>query len=311
MNKAVSSFLCLLLAAVLTGCCSDMAATENSLLVKTRTIYLEPGASEGNYPGAVKGRHETSMAFQTGGRILQRFVQAGDHVHAGDVLMTIDSRDMIQQTTQGEAQIVSALAQLEQARANLKRYKALYNQETISLSVLKEYQDACEAAEASYNQAVAAVKQGRNAAGYSKLVAGSDGIISSVTADVGQMVAPGQQVLTLVQPQDLEVEINLPENRFMNVAVGQLVDVSFWSLNNQTVTGTIREISPLADTVARTYKIRISLPSPPDKLKPGMTASAKIIGARLHQHMPASTVHDFIVLPMPAAYDLPDTGRRP
>lgn len=311
MNKAVSFFLCLLLAAALTGCGSDMAATENSLLVKTRTIYLEPGVSEGNYPGAVKGRHETSMAFQTGGRILQRFVQAGDHVHAGDVLMTIDSRDMIQQTTQGDVQIVSALAQLEQARANLKRYKALYNQETISLSVLKEYQDACEVAEASYNQAVAAVKQGRNAAGYSKLVAGSDGIISSVTADVGQMVAPGQQVLTLVQPQDLEVEINLPENRFINVAVGQLVDVSFWSLNNQTITGTIREISPLADTVARTYKIRISLSSPPEQLKPGMTVSARIIDAKPHQHVPASTVHNFIVLPMPAAYDLPDTGRRP
>ena len=110
MKRFISSILCLLFLAVLAGCGSEEVATENNPLVKTKTISLRTGASEGNYPGAVKGRYETTMSFQVGGRILQRFVQAGDHVHAGDVLMTIDSRDVVQQAMQGEAQVAAAKA---------------------------------------------------------------------------------------------------------------------------------------------------------------------------------------------------------
>ena len=279
MKRFISSILCLLFLAVLAGCGSEEVATENNPLVKTKTISLRTGASEGNYPGAVKGRYETTMSFQVGGRILQRFVQAGDHVHAGDVLMTIDSRDVVQQAMQGEAQ------------------------EAISESVLEQYQTSFDAAQAGYNQAVAIAKQGKNAVGYSKLIAASDGVISSVTAEVGQVVGAGQTVLTLVQSQELEVEINLPENRIGDVSKGQSVEVSFWSLNNQPVTGIIREIYPMADTVARTYKIRIALPNPPHGLQLGMTASAKITGSNAaDKNQPASNAADFVILPMAAIY---------
>ena len=303
MKRFISSILCLLFLAVLAGCGSEEVATENNPLVKTKTISLRTGASEGNYPGAVKGRYETTMSFQVGGRILQRFVQAGDHVHAGDVLMTIDSRDVVQQAMQGEAQVAAAKAQLDLARSNLNRYRSLYAQEAISESVLEQYQTSFDAAQAGYNQAVAIAKQGKNAVGYSKLIAASDGVISSVTAEVGQVVGAGQTVLTLVQSQELEVEINLPENRIGDVSKGQSVEVSFWSLNYQPVTGIIREISPMADTVARTYKIRIALPNPPHGLQLGMTASAKITGSNAaDKNQPASNAADFVILPMAAIY---------
>lgn len=309
MKKLFLSFLCMLLAAMLNGCGNEEIATENSPLVKTKTISLGAGVSEGNYPGAVKGRYETPMSFQVGGRILQRFVQAGDRVHAGDVLMTIDSRDVVQQATQGEAQVAAAKAQLSLARSNLNRYKALYEQEAVSASVLEQYQTSCDAAEAAYNQAVAIAKQGKNAVGYSKLIAATDGVISSVTAEVGQVVAAGQQIISLVQSDELEVEVNLPENRIGDASLGQKVDVSFWSLNNQTVTGIIREISPMADTVARTYRIRIALPQPPKGLMLGMTASAKIIGSSTSdKQLPAANAGDFVVLPMAAIYQ---TGDQP
>ena len=86
MKRFISFILCLLFLAVLNGCGNEEIATDDTPLVKTKTISLRAGASEGNYPGAVKGRYETTMSFQVGGRILQRYVQAGDYVHAGDVL---------------------------------------------------------------------------------------------------------------------------------------------------------------------------------------------------------------------------------
>lgn len=279
MKKIMSLILCCLTLFAIAGCGEQETATEKDPLVKTQTVALGNGETTGSYPGVVKGRYETNMSFQVGGRILQRYVQAGDQVRAGDVLMTIDNRDVMQQSNQGEAQVAAAKAQLELSRSNLSRYSALYAQDAIPASVLDQYQTAYDAAQASYNQAIAIANQGSNALGYANLTAASDGVISSVNAEAGQVVGAGQTVLTLIQSQELEVEINVPESRISDIAIGKQAEVSFWSLNSQSVAGVVREISPMADQIAGTYRVRISLPQPPAGLHLGMTATVAMEGA--------------------------------
>ena len=304
MNKVISILLCILIPLALTGCGNQDTATEKDPLVKTQVVALGNGEASGSYPGVVRGRYETNMSFQVGGRILQRYVQAGDRVHAGDVLMSIDNRDVLQQANQGEAQVAAAKAQLELSRTNLNRYSTLYAQDAVPASVLDQYQTAYDAAQASYNQALAAANQGQNALGYANLIAASDGVISAVNAEAGQVVGAGQVVLTLVQSQELEVEINVPESRIADVTVGKQVVVSFWSLDNQTVSGTVREVSPMADKVAGTYKVRISLPQPPVGLHLGMTATITIAGLNTVTDKPAIQQGDdnFAILPISAIY---------
>ena len=304
MNKILSILLCILIPLALTGCGKQETASEKAPLVKTQTITLGNGQNTGSFPGVVRGRYETNMSFQIGGRILQRYVQAGDQVHAGDVLMTIDNRDVLQQSNQGEAQVAAAKAQLELSRSNLNRYSTLYDQDAIPASVLDQYQTAYDAAQASYNQALAVANQGQNALGYANLTASSDGVISAVNAEAGQVVGAGQVVLTLVQTQELEVEINVPESRIADVTVGKEAEVSFWSLGNQTIAGVVREVSPMADKVSGTYKVRISLPHPPAGLHLGMTATITIAGLNTVTHQPAIQQgdNDFAILPISAIF---------
>ncbi len=304
MNKVLSILLCILIPLALTGCGNQETASEKAPLVKTQTITLGNGQNTGSFPGVVRGRYETNMSFQIGGRILQRYVQAGDQVHAGDVLMTIDNRDVLQQSNQGEAQVAAAKAQLELSRSNLNRYSTLYAQDAIPASVLDQYQTAYDAAQASYNQALAVANQGQNALGYANLVAASNGVISAVNAEAGQVVGAGQVVLTLVQTQELEVEINVPESRIADVTVGKEAEVSFWSLGNQTIAGVVREVSPMADKVAGTYKVRISLPQPPAGLHLGMTATITIAGLNTVSDQPAMQQgdNDFAILPISAIF---------
>lgn len=304
MNKVLSILLCILIPLALTGCGNQETASEKAPLVKTQTITLGNGQNTGSFPGVVRGRYETNMSFQIGGRILQRYVQAGDQVHAGDVLMTIDNRDVLQQSNQGEAQVAAAKAQLELSRSNLNRYSTLYAQDAIPASVLDQYQTAYDAAQASYNQALAVANQGQNALGYANLVAASDGVISAVNAEAGQVVGAGQVVLTLVQTQELEVEINVPESRIADVTVGKEAEVSFWSLGNQTIAGVVREVSPMADKVAGTYKVRISLPQPPAGLHLGMTATITIASLNTVTDQPAMQQgdNDFAILPISAIF---------
>ena len=119
--------------------------------------------------------------------------------------------------------------------------------------------------------------------GYSTLYANSAGVISNISAEAGQVVSAGQTVLTLVQDGDREIEINVPENRIEELRRAQLLRVTFWALPSVTADGKVREISPVADKISRTYKVRISLVNPPAEIKLGMTAAVTAVHPGSHQ----------------------------
>ena len=193
--------------------CSEQQTETKAPYVKTQPAGQGEAKAVNTYSGTVRGRYETNMAFQVGGQILARNVQAGTRVRAGDILMIIDSRDVEQKANQGDAQVASARAQLNLAQSNLARYTELYQADAIPAAVLDQYQTNYDAAFAAYQNALAAAAQGHNALGYTNLVAGADGVVSAVNAEEGQVVAAGQNVLTLVQTGKLEVEVNVPENQ--------------------------------------------------------------------------------------------------
>lgn len=298
-NKAFSLIavlvtLCMML--TLAGC-GQKQEEAKAPLVRTIQAGGGNGASEGKYAGTVRGRYETNMSFQVGGQIIARNVQAGTRVNAGDVLMVIDAKDVVQKANQGDAAVSQARAQLDLAQKNLSRYSELYNESAVSASVLDQYQANYDAAFASYQNALAQAAQGHNAVGYTNLTAGAPGVVSAVNAEEGQVVAAGQTVLTLVQTDELEIEINVPENQLASVPVGKQVTVSFWALPDQ-VTGTVREVSPMADNAARTYKVRVSVPNPPEGMELGMTASVDVS---------EENAGDGVVLPLSAIYQQGDT----
>lgn len=298
-NKGIVLLLLLAMAcALLTGCGKDAKQADKAPLVKTQQAGSGTENNQDTYSGTVRGRYETNLSFQVGGQILARNVQAGSRVSAGDVLMVINAKDVVQKANEGDAQVSQARAQLDLAQRNLARYSELYQEDAVAASVLDQYQANYDAAFATYQQALAAAAQGHNAVGYTNLTAGADGVISQVTAEEGQVVAAGQTVMTLVQTGELEIEINVPENRVQGIQTGMPAMVSFWALST-TADGVIREISPMADSASRTYKVRVSVPQPPEGMQLGMTASVTLADAGA----PAPGA----VLPLSAIYQTGDT----
>lgn len=303
MGKKILVFVCIaVMLAALSGCGKQAEESARPQLVKTQQVSYGSSAQSGTYAGSVRGRYETNMSFQVGGQILNRNVQVGQRVRAGDVLMIIDAKDVVQKSNQGDAQVDSAKAQLTLAQANLARYKELYAEDAVPAATLDQYQTSYDAAAAAYQQALAQAMQGHNALSYTNLAAGADGVISAINAEAGQVVAAGQTVLTLVQSGEMEVEINVPENHIQDVPVGKEVRVTLWALNNTAVDGVVREAAPMADPTARTYKVRVSVPNPPEGMALGMTASVQCSGAG------AETAGNTVILPLSAIYQ---TGNEP
>jgi multidrug efflux system membrane fusion protein len=281
------------------GQSKSAAMIEEVTLVRTAVIGAATEAQSYTYSGEVKGRYESQLSFQVGGKIVKRHVQLGSVVHAGDVLMEIDAKDVKQTVNSNSAQVYSAESQVRLAENNLNRYQKLYESGAISEAQLDQYKSAYDVAVANVRQASAQYVQGFNQLDYSVLYADKAGVISSITAEAGQVVAAGQSVITIVQDGEREVEISIPENRIDDLRKVQQLKVTFWALPAVNVDAVIREIAPMADTVSRTYKVRVSLLNPPQEVKLGMTST--VTAANMGNQQVAAYI------PLAAIYQHDDT----
>lgn len=253
-----------------------------------------------NYPGQVKSKYENNLSFQVGGRIIKRYVNAGDTVKKGQPIMALDTNDLAQNAAKASEQVRSAQAQLNLATANLRRYKELYAQEAISAATLDSYQTNYAAALAAYKQAQAQAGLADNSLGYATLTANTDGVITAVSGEAGQVVSAGQTVAQLAQDNGLDVVVNVPENKIAGIKVGERAKIAFWALPDVSLTGKVWTISPAADNNTRTYMVRIELDNVPAQVHLGMTADAAFFEGKSGDDQDA-------IIPLTAFYQTGDT----
>lgn len=269
-------------------------SAQEQILVKTQKVAATDEKNVNIYSGEVRGRYESQLSFQVSGKITRRFVEAGSIVKPGDALLQIDSRDIRQTVNIASAQVASAESQLKLAASNLERYRQLYEKGAVSKAQYDQYLSAYEVAVAAARQASAQYAQGANQLDYSVLQADKAGVVAAISVEAGQVVSAGQAVVTLVQAGEREVEISVPEGRRAEFRAGMPMRVKLWAMPDSVVQGAVREISPVADTVTRTYRARIAIPEPPAGMTLGMTAaveSTETATGAPHYEIPLSALY--------------------
>ncbi|OHC62811.1 MAG: hypothetical protein A2040_02225 [Rhodocyclales bacterium GWA2_65_19] len=257
----------LLLAGALAACSEAPPPPAAPKLVRTLIVGAGATAVDGaqrSYSGEVRARIETTLGFRVAGKIVERRVDLGQAVKAGQVLARLDPTDAGLQATQAEAQ--RALA-----AADVARYRDLKAKNYISASALDARETAFKAAEAQAQLA-------KNQASYTTLVADRNGVIGQVLAEPGQVVSVGQAVFRLAPDGEREIAVALPEGEVSGFKLGQAAEVTFWAAGGATgkpLTGRLREISPVADPVTRTYAARVSLKDADPLLPLGMSATVR------------------------------------
>lgn len=217
------------------------------------------GSGVAAFPGEIRAREESALAFQVGGQLLRRHVDAGAHVRRDQVLAEIEPNDLRLQKQSAQAQVAAAEAEYARARTDRDRYAALVGQQLISRSQMDAQDAAYKAAQSQLRAARAQADVAGNQAGYTQLRAPRDGVIASREAEAGQVVAAGQAIFMLAGDDGREVAIALPESRIGQFAIGQPAQIELWNRPGVRVSGTIREIAAAADPQARTYAARVAL----------------------------------------------------
>ncbi len=233
---------------------------------------VEARCTKNVFTGTVRARYETPVGFRVGGKIVSRKIEVGQKVKSGDILFELDAEDYRLQQKTSEANLVVARAAVRQSTAEEQRLADLRRSNAISQS---EYDLGLSARDIALGQQTSAERQlqlANNQLAYCQLVADTTGIVISVQAESGQVVAAGTPVCVIAQTEQLEAVVDIPENR-SSLPDNLIASVQFWSLPNVRTTAKLRELSPVADPVTRTYRARFSIERPPAEIQLGMTST--------------------------------------
>jgi membrane fusion protein, multidrug efflux system len=254
--------------------CAKAPATEEPVRpVLAQRVAAGGVASRDIYSGELRARYETDLGFRVGGKIVSRAVDPGARVVKGQVLARLDPRDAQLATQAAQAQLASNESDFAFAKAERDRYADLLARKFISQSAFDAKDTAFNAAKARAEQARSQAAISANQASYTTLVADADGVVMSVAAEPGQVVAAGQPVLRLAHAGEQEVVLHAPESRLARFKPGQEVGISLWADAANVFRGKVREVAGGADPVTRTYAIRVSAIDPPASAQLGMTAN--------------------------------------
>ena len=256
--------------------------TQVAAAAKIATVAVQgtaASANESSLDAVVEAVRQTTVSAQVPGAIVSLLVQAGDRVRAGQALVRIDARAAQQNVAGSAAQVDAAQAVLNVASKELDRQKQLLAKQYISQAALERTQAQWLAAQAQVKALQAQTRVAEAQSGFFVLSAPYDGVVSEVTATVGDMAMPGRPLLVLHDPSALRVVASVPQSMLTGLS-DKLKSVRYeipgLAGQNSPRAPTQTQLLPTIDAASHTAQIRLILPAGNSAettgLKPGMFA---------------------------------------
>jgi membrane fusion protein, multidrug efflux system len=263
------------------GACNEQSsnAAKPAAFVRTEIVQLRDRQASVTLTGEVQARFRADLSFRVSGRVLERFVDVGTHVDAGDVLARLDPTEQQADLDAATAAVAASESQLHVAQANFDRQKALLVNRFTTQVAFDQAQEALRSAESSLEAAKAQLGTAKDALGYTELRAGAPGLITTRSLEVGQVVQAAQPVFTLAQDGDRDAVFDVYESIFFGDLNPDQISLALVSDSSVTAAGYVREVSPAIDPKSSTVRVKVAIQNPPAAMSLGSavvgTAKAK------------------------------------
>ncbi len=254
----------LLLALFLAGCQKGERQTETTLPVKMRviTVTAETVTGKNAYSGTVEEECGTALSFSTAGTVRTIHFGLGERVAAGQLMATLDPASM-------QSSYNAARATFLQAEDAYRRMKELHDKGSLPEIKWMEVQSRLEQARSMEQIAAKSLND-------CKLYAPFAGVIAEKSIEKGQNIMPGVPVARLVATSGMKVKISVPETEIASVAIGQEAAVTVSALNGKTVMAKVVEKGIVANSISRSYDVKVQVTETLAGLMPGMVAEVSL-----------------------------------
>ncbi len=272
----------------LSSCTDAEPPAETIRPVITIVVADVASFSESTLPGRAKAAQEATLAFEVPGRLVERPVDVGDRVDAGQVLAQLDPRDY-------ESRVVATRGAYQTAKVQYERAETLVKEGALAVSVRDDRRALLDVADGNLRQA-------RKALSDTRLVAPFAGTVSATYVENFQNVVAKQRVVRVVDTSRIEMEISVPESLIALVPFAYDITIEFDNYPGRKIPGTVSEIGEEASAVTRTYPVTVVMDPVEDMdIKPGMAGR---LTARAD--LPPDAAEAGIEIPLAALFAMPD-----
>ena len=227
-------------------------------------------------PGSVESPRRTQVSTPVAGLVTELHAREGDPIEAGQLLARLDVSTPEARRTTLRAQLTESGARLRSAAAKLKRANELFEASVISQAQLDDSLYEREALEARSESLRASIAEIDLTITQSVIHAPFSGVVTHKLTEIGQWVRIGDPILEILSLDELEVAVEVPEIHIGKVRLGQTARVRLQAFPDTALTGKVSVIVPEADPDARTFPVKISVPSASGEVRTGMLATVSL-----------------------------------
>ncbi|MEW6238477.1 MAG: efflux RND transporter periplasmic adaptor subunit [Candidatus Omnitrophota bacterium] len=224
--------------------------------------------------GSIQSRSTTNIASKILAAIETVAVRPGSQAKKGDLLITLDDRDLRARLQQTRNAVEAAQAVLDKAKKDRQRFESLLKTQSITQNTLDDAANAEQIAAARLEQANQQVREADVMLSNAKIFAPIDGTITEKYCDPGDIATPGKTLLTMYDPSNLRVEVAVREQLSGRLKIGDSAPVVIDAIS-QEMTGTVEEIVPSANPASRSVVVKVSIPRE-GGIYPGMYGRIRI-----------------------------------
>ena len=278
---------------VLLTACKPVEEPEPELIRPVRVVTIETreGGETATLTGQVEAREEVNLSFRVGGRMIERSVNVGDRVRAGQVVARLESETPRNALRSARAELTAARARLVEAQNNFERHRSLLDRGFITRAMFDQAEQAYRTARAQVDSVQAQANIAETQLGYADLISDSSGTVTARRAEPGEVVTAGQPIVQLAREGGRDAVFDVPARIIETAPANAEIAVVLSSDPKVRATGRVREVAPQADPVTRTFKVRIGLNDPPAAMRLGSTVTGSVqLGAGPGLEIPASAL---------------------
>ncbi len=293
--RGAHCWLPLAMLALLSGCQRAAEAPAPEIRpVRAMTIEKRDSSGIVALTGTVQAQTEINQSFRIDGRLVERTVDIGDNVKAGQLIARLDPQNEESALLSARAQLAAANAQMVEARSNFARMSELVVEDAVSRAQFEQAKALAQSAEAQVQAVQGQLNLAQNRLSYTRLVSDVAGVVTARGPQPGEVVSAGRMIIQVARegardavfdvpaqikdtaPLDPEVTVALgkeskaPPTRQPDIAISLAINPAV------TAKGRVREVSPRADPVTGTFAVRVRLIDPPPAMRLGSTVTGRI-----------------------------------
>lgn len=208
--------------------------------------------------GTVKARATAAVASRVMGTVTALKVREGDRVREGQVLLTIDDRDVAQRVNAAEKAVEAAKQNKSLMEITYQRYRKLHDEKALSPQEMDQIATQKKVADVEYERAIAGLSEAKVQHGFTMVAAPFSGLVTEKKIEAGGMAVPGIPLLTLEDTSSFTLEANVDQGLSTKISIGTKAEVAVDPLFSR-IEGRISEVVPAIDPMSRTFLVKIGL----------------------------------------------------